>query len=343
MTFIKNKTYKLFTLFQSTRLKPAFILVLVLSPLLSYSQKKLEIIHAGSLKFDESLGNGAKRLIGDVQFKHDDALMFCDSAYFYNDNSLEAFSNVHIQQNDTINLYGDHLRYTGNDKKAIITGNVIVIKGDMQLTTNALNYDLSTSVGFYIDFGRIINKDNELVSQQGYLYSKTNDLYFKKNVILTKKAKEAKKPEFTINCDTMRYNTASKITYFYGPTTIKSDSNLIYCEDGWYDTEKELARFSKNSYILTDEQKMVGDSVFYDGKNNIGKALKNVQIIDTSQNSIIKGDYAIHYELTDLSIVTENAVFIKMFDNDTLFLHADTLKAQGLSEKKRRQIATTQY
>ena len=98
--------------------------MLLLLPSLSYSQKKLEIIHAGSLKFDESLGNGAKRLIGDVQFKHEDALMFCDSAYFYADNSLEAFSKVHIQQNDTINLYGDHLNYTVNDRKAVFTGNV---------------------------------------------------------------------------------------------------------------------------------------------------------------------------------------------------------------------------
>ncbi len=295
--------------------------------------KKLEIIHAGSLIFDESLGNGAKRLIGDVQFKQEDVLMYCDSAYFYSDNSLEAFSKVHINQHDSVQLYGDHLKYTGNDRKAVITGNVIVDKGDMKLYTGELNYDMNSSIGYYLISGRIVNKENELISKQGHFFTKTNDVYFKKDVVLTHLPDGAKKPNLVINCDTMRYNSVSKITYFYGPTTIKNESNLIYCEDGWYNTDKELSRFSKNSYILTSEQKMLGDSVFYDGKQNIGQALGNVQIIDTAQNTTITGDYAIHYEITDLSIVTGNALFIKPFTKDTLFLHADTLKALGVKNK----------
>jgi len=314
-----------------------FFLLFVL-PVATHAQKKLEILHAGSLVFDESLGNGAKRLIGDVQFKHDDVLMYCDSAYFYTDNSLEAFSNVHINQHDSVHLYGDHLKYTGNDKKAIITGNVIVHKGDMKLYTNEINYDMNSSIGYYVVSGRIVNKENELTSQQGHYYAKTNDLYFKNNVVLTHRTAGEKKSDFVINCDTMRYNSVSKITYFYGPTTIKSEENLIYCEDGWYNTEKELSRFSKNSYILTTEQKMYGDSVFYDGKQNIGRAFSNVQIIDTTQKTIIKGDYAIHYELTDLSIVTGNALFMKPFTNDTLFMHADTLKAKGVNTTKKVEV-----
>ncbi len=316
------------------------VLLLLVSGLASFAQtsatksvKKLEIIHAGSLIFDESLGNGAKRLIGDVQFKQEDVLMYCDSAYFYSDNSLEAFSKVHINQHDSVQLYGDHLKYTGNDRKAVITGNVIVDKGDMKLYTGELNYDMNSSIGYYLISGRIVNKENDLISKQGHYFAKTNDVYFKKDVVLTHLPIGAKKPNLVINCDTMRYNSVSKITYFYGPTTIKNESNLIYCEDGWYNTDNELSRFSKNSYILTSEQKMLGDSVFYDGKQNIGQAFGNVQIIDTAQNTTIKGDYAIHYEVTDLSIVTGNALLIKPFTNDTLFLHADTLKALGVKNK----------
>jgi len=330
------KTNNLFAI-QLKGLKLLFITLLSVSPLLSYSQKKLEIIHAGSLRFDESLGNGAKRLIKDVEMKHEDVLMFCDSAYFYSDNTLEAFSRVHIQQNDTIHIYGDHLKYNGNDKKAIITGNVVVHKGNMQLFTNMLNYDLSSSVGYYTDKGRIIDKENVLTSQQGYLYSITNDLYFKQDVVLTHQAKEEKKPGFVINCDTMRYSTSTKITYFYGPTTIKSDNSLIYCEDGWYNTNNELSRFSKNSYIIKDKQKMFGDTVFYNGEKNIGEAFTNVQIIDTAEHTIIKGDYAIHYESRDLSIITGNALLIKIFETDTLFLHADTLKAFGENQKQKTE------
>lgn len=315
-------------------MRVAFFFLILLHPVCSYSQQKLEILHAGSLKFDENLGNGAKRLIGDVQFKHDNVLMFCDSAYFYSDNSLDAFGHIHIQQADSIHLYGELLKYSGNTKKAIISKNVIVNKGDMQLKTDVLNYDVGTSVGYYTTGAKIINKENELVSNQGYFFAKSNELNFKKNVVLTNQKPGQKEPQLVINCDTMRYNTASKITYFIGPTTIKSKANLIYCEDGWYDTKKDLSRFSKNSYIQTEEQKMFGDSLYYDRIKGIGRVIKNVQIIDTTQHLTIKGDYAIHYELIDLSIVTGKTLLTQISGKDTLYLHADTLKALGDQKKK---------
>jgi lipopolysaccharide export system protein LptA len=316
-----------------------FILYFYSNPLQSVSQSaiktnvtKVEIIHAGSLKFDKNLGNGAKRLIGDVQFKQDNILMFCDSAYFYNNNSLDAFSRVHVQQGDSIHLHGDLLNYNGNTKKAIITKNVVLDKGDMQLFTDVLNYDMTTSIGYYTANAKIINKENVLTSNQGYYFGKTNDLSFKKNVVLINQPPGETAPQFIINCDTMRYNTSSKITYFNGPTTIKSKENLIYCEDGWYNTNKDLSRFSKNSYILTKEQKMFGDSLFYDRNKGIGKAIKNIQIIDTIQNITITGDIAIHYELKDLSVVTGNTLLTKINEKDTLYMHADTLKAFGNSK-----------
>lgn len=312
--------------------------VLLFCPHLSYSQseiksggKKIKIEHAGSLQFDKKLGNGAQRLIGDVRFRQDNALMFCDSAYLYKDNSLDAFGHVHIQEGDSIHLYGDLLKYNGNTKKALITKNVVVNKGDMQLTTDELNYDIATSVGYYVTPAKIVNKENTLTSNTGYFFAKSNDLTFKKNVVLTN-------PQFVINCDTMRYNTSTKITYFLGPTTIKSKDNLIYAEDGYYDTYNDQSRFSKNSYILTKEQKMYGDSLYYDRKKGIGKAIKNVQIIDTSQNLNIRGAYAIHYEFKDLSIVTGDALMTQIYEKDTLYLHADTLKAIGSNGSRNKQI-----
>lgn len=321
---------------------PVFYFLFFYTPLSSLSQsitksggKKIMIEHAGSLQFDKNLGQGAQRLIGDVRFRQDNTLMFCDSAFLYKDNSLDAFGHIHIQQGDSIHLYGDLLKYNGNTKKALITRNVIVNKGDMQLSTNELNYDVSSSVGYYNTPARIVNKENTLTSNTGYFFAKSNDLTFRKNVILTN-------PQFVINCDTMRYNSTSKITYFIGPTTIKSKDNLIYTEDGWYDTFKDQSRFSKNSYIVTKEQKMFGDSLYYDRKKGIGKAVKNVQIIDTLHNLNIKGEYAIHYEFKNLSVVTGNALLTQVYEKDTLFLHADTLKAIGSGNKKSKAISIEQ-
>jgi lipopolysaccharide export system protein LptA len=321
---------------------PVFYFLFFYTPLSSLSQsitksggKKIMIEHAGSLQFDKNLGQGAQRLIGDVRFRQDNTLMFCDSAFLYKDNSLDAFGHIHIQQGDSIHLYGDLLKYNGNTKKALITRNVIVNKGDMQLSTNELNYDVSSSIGYYNTPARIVNKENTLTSNTGYFFAKSNDLTFRKNVILTN-------PQFVINCDTMRYNSTSKTTYFIGPTTIKSKDNLIYTEDGWYDTFKDQSRFSKNSYIVTKEQKMFGDSLYYDRKKGIGKAVKNVQIIDTLHNLDIKGEYAIHYEFKNLSVVTGNALLTQIYEKDTLYLHADTLKAIGSGNKKSKAMSSEQ-
>jgi len=317
--------------------KGFFLFFLFFSPLLSYSQKQVEILNAGSLKFDNNIAAGAKRLIGDVQFKHENTLMFCDSAYFYSDNSLDAFGHVRIEQNDGIYLHGDLLKYNGDTKIAILTRNVVVNKGDMELTTDVLNYDISSGIGYYTTPARIVNKDNILTSDRGSFFSKTNDFNFKKNVVLTN-------PQFVINCDTMRYNTVSKITYFLGPTTIKSKENLIYCEDGWYDTNNDLSRFNKNAYIISAEQKMIGDSLFYDRKLGIGRAFNHIQIIDTTQNLTIQGDYAIHYERNGFSFVTGNALLTQRYEKDTLFLHADTLKAVSNNSPKKsvQPIMTSQ-
>ncbi len=340
MTHRGNKT--LITKKIRSVLFPVFYFLFFTIPLLSFSQstpqsggKKIMIENAGSLQFDKKLGQGAQRLIGDVKFRQDNTLMYCDSAYLYKDNSLDAFGHIHIQQGDSIHLYGDLLKYNGNTKKALITKNVLVNKGDMQLTTDELNYDVSTSVGYYVTPARILNKENVLTSNTGYFFAKSNNLTFRKNVVLTN-------PQFVINCDTMLYNTFSKTTYFIGPTTIKSKDNFIYTEDGWYDTFKDQSRFSKNSYIVTKEQKMVGDSLYYDRKKGIGKAIKNVQIIDTIHNLNIKGEFAIHYELKNLSIVTGNALLTQVYEKDTLFLHADTLKAIGSRNKKSANINNAQ-
>lgn len=302
--------------------KLLFLLLSFTIPLAKFGQKSksIELKHANSLEFDEFLGKGAKRLIGNVSFEHAGALMFCDSAYLYSNNSLDAFSHIHIQQGDSIHLYGDLLQYDGNTRKAEIKKNIRLSDKDMLLTTDLLYYDMASSTANYINNGRIVNKENILISEKGYYFSSSKELVFKTNVVLTN-------PQYIMNSDTLRYNTLNKTAYFLGPTTIKSKENLIYCEDGWYDTHQDLSNFSKKAYILTQNQKLSGDSLFYNRKKGVGVAKKNVEIIDTTQNIIIHGNYAEHNELSDISLVTENAVLLQIYENDTLFMHADTLKA----------------
>lgn len=304
----------------------AFACAMVLT-LPSFAQETKRIkFKAQRLAGAPHIGNGAKRLIGNVQFEHNGVIMYCDSAYMYENNSLDGFGNIHITQGDTLHLYGEKLHYDGNEKKADVQKNIRLQEKDMSLTTDYLVYDLNTSVATYTNGGTIINKENTLTSNFGHYHSDSKTFAFKKNVVLNN-------PQYVMNCDTLLYNVESKVAWFLGPTTIKSQDNLIYCENGFYDTNRDISQFNKNAYIVTREQKLWGDSLYYDRNSGYGKAMRNVTILDSVQNIYIKGDLAEHFEDTENSIVTGNAVMMQVYDGDTLFLHGDTLRASYANSK----------
>jgi lipopolysaccharide export system protein LptA len=287
----------------------------------AYSQSKVEIINADSFEFDEDLGNGAKRLLGNVQFRQDDVLMFSDSAYYYDNNALDAFGNIHINKNDSVHLYGDFLKYDGNSKLASVTGKVVTLKDKtMTLTTSKLDFNMQSNIGYYNNKGKIVTKENTLTSQNGYYYSSQKNLFFKKDVVLVN-------PDYKMYSDSLRYNTNTETAFFSGPTNIVSEANRIYCENGWYNTKQDKAQFNKNAWLKNKEQKLHGDSLYYDSKNGYGKAIKNVEVLDSAQKISIRGNFLEYFEVSEKSIVTDHAVMIQYFKTDTLYLHADTLKA----------------
>src|SRR5688500_3165844 len=90
--------------------------------------RKIEIKHASDLRFDP--GISAKRLIGDVICEHEGAVMKCDSAYLYDNNSMDAFGRISIVKGDSIFVYGDKLHYDGATKLATLQDNVKCIEKD---------------------------------------------------------------------------------------------------------------------------------------------------------------------------------------------------------------------
>ena len=282
--------------------------------------KKVELLHANTLEDGENVGKDVKRLIGNVSFKHENALVYCDSAYLYPNNAIDAFSNVHIQQGDSMNIYGKFLKYNGNTRMAEIHDNVRLIQKQTTLLTDLLYYDMGTRMANYPNGGTITSKQNVLTSDHGYYNPKTKIFSFKKNVVLTN-------PQYVMYCDTLNYSSANNTAYFLGPTRIKNKGNFIYCESGWYNTDNDNAQFSKNAYIVTHQQKMQGDSIHYDRAKDIGTAFGNVSIIDSAQNIIVTGDKAIRIGKKETSTVTGHTLLKQFYGTDTLFLHADTLRA----------------
>ncbi|MBN2807529.1 MAG: hypothetical protein JXR22_12800, partial [Prolixibacteraceae bacterium] len=79
------------------------------------SKKKIDIENADDLLYDEAVVKNAQRLIGNVLLTHNNMVMRCDSAWAYaNTNNVDAFGNVHILSNDTLNLWASRIHYNGD-------------------------------------------------------------------------------------------------------------------------------------------------------------------------------------------------------------------------------------
>ncbi len=261
------------------------------------------------------------RLIDNVRLKHEDVIMLCDSAHRYaNTNIVHAFGNVHLNQGDTLHLYGDHLIYYGNTRYAEVRHNVRLEDRETSLTTEYLNFDIENNFGYYPKNGVVINGDNRLESRQGYYYTKEKLLFFKDSVVITN-------PDYIMLSDTLKYNTVTEVAYFLGPTTIKGDEINIYCENGWFNTQTDISQFNENARVKNNNQVLIADSIYYDNGKGRGEAFINVEITDTTENIIIKGNYAWFVRNPEEMLITDRALLIQMSENDTLYMHADTLRS----------------
>jgi lipopolysaccharide export system protein LptA len=308
---------------QSTSLHKFFLIIglclLSVSGIFSQESAKIQIIHSDVLKGAKKQGETVRRLIGNVKLKHDSVYMYCDSAYHYlTANYFDAYSNVRVEQGDSLFLYGDSLKYNGETSEGKVRGNVRLIDKNMRLTTRFLDFNTETNWSHYYNGGTIVDSANTLFSNSGFYFSDVDEFRFKDSVVLVNL-------DYSIFTDTLHYNTETEKAFFFGPTDIISDSSYIYCENGWYDTRFDIARFGKNSLIQSQEYIIRADSLYSHRPKGIGTAWKNIVIEDTIQNVWIKGNYAYMDQRKDFSFVTDSAVFIQFQDNDSLYLHADTL------------------
>ncbi|NQY68153.1 MAG: hypothetical protein HRT72_10605 [Flavobacteriales bacterium] len=296
------------------------IILFFASPQISFAKKKIELLAADILTFDESLGKNAKRLLGNVAFKHGEAIMHCDSAHLLTKtNILIAYGNVHITKGSSLDIYGDEVYYDGNTKLADIKRNVKMIDKDVTLFTEYMIYNMDLDIGKYTNHGRIIDGESVLVSKQGNYNSTYKTLNFKDSVKITN-------PSYTITCDTLHYNINTDVANFLGPTEIVEKSSYIYCERGWHNSKNNTALFTKNAFIESDGQRVEGDSLFYDQDKNEGIAKHNVAIIDTANNTTVVGNYARFKNNGTDAIVSDHSVLIQIHNTDTMYTYGDTLK-----------------
>lgn len=296
---------------------------------LKQKKTKVYLEHANTLSFDKEVMADAQVLNGDVCFRHDSSYMYCDSAYFFEKtNSLEAFSNVRMEQGDTLFVYGDYLFYDGNAQIAYLRNNVRMENRQVTLFTDSLNYERIANIGYYFDGGLIVDSLNELSSFYGQYSPATKLAIFNDSVRL-------ENPNFTLYSDTLHYNTDTKLSTILGPSVIVSDSGVIHSSLGWYNTIDNTAMLLDRSEITSGNKILIGDSIAYDRDAGFGEVFGSMSIEDTLQNVMLRGNYGYYNEKTGYAFATDSASFLEYSQGDTLYLRADTLEMMTIDSTYR--------
>ena len=194
-------------------MKNILYIILLFQCISLYAQtnKKIEILSA-----DSTLANSIKhpnylRLINNVAFKHNNTLMYCDSAYhFLNKNKIIAFGKVIVNKGDSIKLTGKKLTYFSSDNKAEIIGNVILIDKYITLRTEKIIYNLGSNIAIYPSEGTIIDDVKSIKSLRGEYNANSHNFIFTDSVTISGK-------DYEIFTDNMHYNSKNETAFFFWP------------------------------------------------------------------------------------------------------------------------------
>ena len=282
--------------------------------------KRVYLVHADVLHFDQFKNPDATILNGKVHFTHVGARLYCDSAYFYEaSNSFEAFGHVRMYQGDTLSLASDYAYYDGNEQMARARYNVVLKNRKTTLYTDSLDFDRLYDNAYFFEGGKMVDGQTTLTSDWGEYNTKSKMSVFNFDV-------KMKSPKFYLTTDTLYYDNARSIAHIVGPSHITSGNSTIYSEQGYYDTKKDQATLMNRSVLRNQGKSMVGDSVYYDSQLGFSQAFRNVIYVDSVNKNKMTGNYGEYWENTGYAFCTDSAVAIDYSQGDSLFVHADTLK-----------------
>ncbi|MCC8361436.1 OstA-like protein [Salinimicrobium sediminilitoris] len=298
----------------------------------SYAQegKKIRYESERTLKNEEKYPGAfiLSKVNEQVHFIHQGIEVWADQAIHYaEENFFKAYGNVRMEQGDTITMTSQYAEYNGNTRFAFASGNVFMRNPQTSLETDTLFFDREKQQAYYRSGGTIRDTASVLKSRIGRYYLEDEKYTFASEVVITN-------PDYVLTSNHLDFYSETGGAYFYGPTTIKSDQSTIYAERGYYDTRGDTGYFVKNSRIDYENRILEGDSLYFNRNTNFASATNNIKVTDTINESVIRGHYAEVFREKDSVFITKRAVAVSAQEQDSIYIHADTLMVTGKAEDR---------
>jgi lipopolysaccharide export system protein LptA len=265
-------------------------------------------------------------LVGQVHLKENTTHFYADSTVINNRaRSIEAFGNIHINDNDSVHTYSQYLLYNLDTKIALLKDKVQLTDAKTNLYTDELEYDVNQKIGIYRTGGRILTGTSVLTSKEGTYYADLKDVYFKGDVVL-------KDPQYDLTSDSLLYNTNSEIATFISRTTIiDSAKRSIQAREGFYDLKNKKAFFGKRPIITDGAVRVIANEIETDDSTGINKLRGNAVFIDTAQGLSVLANYIESNRNEGWFQATLHPLMIIKQEDDSIYITADTLYSGRLS------------
>jgi lipopolysaccharide export system protein LptA len=277
-------------------------------------------------------------LVHHVEIQQESTLIFCDSLRMNpHEDYIECFGNVHINDNDSVNVYSDYMKYIVSKKFVHFEKNVRLTDNKGTLTSDALDYDMNLHMGTYDHGGKIVNKESVLTSDRGVYFEDSKDVHFSGNVIL-------RDPQYDLSCDSLLYNTQTQLSTFITKTFVlfkDTTHRTVTTWAGWYDLQNKKAKFTKglgHQPVITDNAQLItGDDVNVDDSTGINTADGSADYRDTSQGVRLIADHMVSNRKKNTFLATKRPMMIIKQDHDSLYMTADTFRSARLVDFEAEQ------
>lgn len=260
------------------------------------SQQAVLVDYLSDLATDR--GDGIIRMIGNVVFHHNGAIIQCDSAFKYDEYRMDFFGKVVVWQ-DSAFIYGDRVEYDGRTSVANVYAPIVkMMRGDVTLYTYNLTFNTKTEIGVFWGGGVVTQKENLMESERGEYNSGTNVIKFLDSVCL-------RNNRYKIRTDSLMYLMDAEQATFLSRTYIwDSERDFLRADWGDYYAKDSTYVFTRAPYALTPEREMWADTMRYNTGRKQAYLFSNAQITDTINTSIFFGDWVFYDDSLGHAVLT---------------------------------------
>ena len=272
-----------------------------------------------------SVGEEVIRKAIDATFLHNGTYLICDTSLWSKQrNVINCFGNVRMIQGDA-ELTSDKLDYLIDDDLAQFRGVLVELrnKEDNVLRTKLLDYNTKDSLAVFREGASMRSADGQIIESDEGTYSNALNLFtFRGNVNMYTDS-------VFVRTAALDYDSNLQKALFVSPIDFHKDDNMLSSEGGWYLRDEDLFFFNGNVHAITPTQEVWGDTLYYSRPASNVTMLGNIQLQDTTRSVAAVSDYLLYEDsLSTVTLRKKAAVALwseKDGKVDTTYCGADAL------------------